>query len=68
MKIPKFIKRFNKKRVERYERELNLITQRNKLSHLKARQIGMSNTNACYVTRDLWLTIKYNQFIKRWKI
>lgn len=62
------IKWLLRSRIKRYKKELDLIIERSLSSGVKARQSGMTTHNANIVVRDFWLRIKYEQFIKRWKL
>ena len=55
-------------RVKRYEYELEQITYRDINRGVNARRSGFTYTNNAITIRDFWLRIKYERFIKRWKI
>jgi hypothetical protein len=55
-------------RVERYKVELEQIRWRQQHLKPKARRLGMTETFFSFMIRDMFLSIKYERFIKKWSL
>jgi len=55
-------------RVERYKVELEQIRWRQQHLKPKARRFGMTETVFSFMIRDMFLSIKYERFIKKWSL
>ena len=55
-------------KVERYKIELEQIRWRQQHIKPKARRRGMTETVANFIVMDMYLSIKYERFIKRWSL